>query len=852
MTRTRSTHSTLTLAITALVAAMAAERAVAQDAAAPAAAASAAAPAAPAPAPGAPADATGTPRTAASEKDLTQAQQVVVTGNARREGMLKKEAGYSITTADAEQIKDAAPTSTADLLKIVPGVFVETTGGESGANIRVRGFPEDGDSPYATIQMNSSPIFAAPSLSFLEGSSLFRIDDTIERVEVLRGGTSPIYGSGQPGVSVNFVQRKGNDAAEGDIRLSAGSGNLRRLDGYWSGPIASSWYATVGGFYGTSDGLRDTQFPSNRGGQLSALVTHKLDGGGELDLYARSMNVSSAWYTDVPLTGSADGKHVSAFPGVNPRTFTWYDDETRYATIETSPGATPGTFQIDMGRGRGPSLSTFGATLDQKIGSWSLNSKNGYTSGTVPTYGLVNGGVPTTLAAYIASQVVAANGDAGVVAAAGAPATGGSASYAGSGAAITDTSMMVAQIMPWSVDKRIQSFTDETHVSGELFKGNTLTVGAYFADYSSHDLWYLGNQELVTLDARPRLVDVKLDNGVLASNHGMTSSAFNFDLDADWNGRNTAGYVADEWKLTDALRVDAGARFETERLDGTSRNLSTGDLDGNPLTLYDNNLAYFNGGHTVYHWTGHATSWTLGANYDLSKQFSTFVRLNSGAHLPMFDDVRNGLHGSGIERISQAELGFNAVTSLYTAYLSIYTNKLKNSQFQQFQVGTGSSSFSATTESTGLEFEVNVRPVRNFDIAFSGDFARGRYVDSGNLSSNDVQRVPKVELRLTPSWRIPTDFGSLRLFGTWTHVGQRYSDPQNLQPLPAYDTLDLGASASLANGVDLRLAVNNATDTLGLTEGNPRVSGSGQGSSGAIMGRPLFGRTYMVSVGYSF
>jgi outer membrane receptor protein involved in Fe transport len=145
-----------------------------------------------------------------------------------------------------------------------------------------------------------------------------------------------------------------------------------------------------------------------------------------------------------------------------------------------------------------------------------------------------------------------------------------------------------------------------------------------------------------------------------------------------------------------------------------------------------------------------------------------------------------------------------------------------------------------------------VRPLRNFDLAFSGDFARGRYVDSGNLSGNQVQRVPKVDLRLTPSWRIPTDVGSFRLFGTWTHVGQRYSDPQNLQPLPAYDTLDLGASASLANGVDLRLAVNNATDTLGLTEGNPRVSGSGQGSGGAIMARPLFGRTYMVSVGYSF
>jgi iron complex outermembrane receptor protein len=842
MTRTRSNPSTLMLAITALVASMAAQRALAQEggAGAPEGAASAAA-----------ADAKSG-RTDKEEKDLTQVQQVVVTGNVRREGMLKKEAGYSITTADAEQIKDAAATSTADLLKIVPGVFVETTGGQAGANIRVRGFPEAGDSPYATIQMNGSPIYAAPSLSFLEGSSLFRIDDTVERVEVLRGGTSPIYGSGQPGVSVNFVQRKGTEDPEGDIRLTPGTGELRRVDGYYSGKLAEKWYVTVGGFYGTIVGQRNTEFPSDSGGQVSALITHKLDNGGELGLYARSMNVSSAWYTDVPVIGSVDGKTVTAYPGVDPRTFTWYDEETRSATIETSPGSTPGTKTIDMSRGRGPQLTTFGATLDQKVGDWALNSKANYTSGSVPTYGLVNGGTPVTLGAYIASQVAAANGDPNVVAAAGL-ATGGTASYSSNGAAIGDTGRMVALVGPWSVDKQIQSFTDETHASKEIFKGNTLTLGGYFADYSSHDLWYLGNQELLTLDARPRLVDVKLNNGVLASRNGMASSAFNFDLDARWSGRNVALYVADEWKVLDALRVDAGVRYENEKIDGTIQNMSTGDLDGNPLTMYDNNLAYFDGSHSTKSWSGSSPSWTLGANYDISKSYSTFVRVNNGVHFPMFDDVRSGLFGSGMEKIQQYEVGFNAVTSLYTAFLSIYTNRLKNSQSQAFQIGAGSTSFQATTQSTGLEFEATVRPLKNFDIGFSGDFARGRYVDSGNITSNKVARVPGTEIRVTPVYRIPTGFGTLRLLATYTHVGQRYSDAENLQPLPAYDTIDLGATASLSTGLDLRLSVTNVTNTLGLTEGNPRVAGSGQNAtSGAVMARPLFGRAYQASIGYTF
>ena len=824
------------LAITALMASLAAQRALAQ-APAPAAAASAS-------------EGDARADRTRDEKDLTQSQQVVVTGNARREGILKKEAGYSITTADAEQIKDAAPINTADLLKIVPGVFVETTGGQAGANIRVRGFPEAGDSPYATIQMNGSPIYAAPSLSFIEGSSLFRIDDTIERVEVLRGGTSPIYGSGQPGVSVNFVQRKGTDAPEGDIRLTAGDkgiGGLRRVDGYYSGKLADKWYMTVGGFYESSNGQRNTEFPSDRGGQLSANLTHKLDGGGELELYARTMSTSAAWYTDVPVTFSADGKSVSPYLGINPRTFTYYDSETRFATVETSPnpGGQPGTTTIDFSKGRGPTLTNLGVVLDQKIGDWAFNSKTSYTSGDAPSDGLVNGGPPQTLASYIAAKA-AANG-----------AASGTGTYVSSGAA-ADPNQMVMEVGAWEVRKKLQSFTEEAHVSKEIFKANTLTLGAYFADYSATDFWNLGNTELMTYENRPRLVDVALANGDKVSKYGLTSEAGFIDS-SSWNGRNSALYIADEWKLLDALRLDVGLRREHQSLTGTKANTTTGDLDGDATTLYDNGGSYISGGSTSY--AQHATknSWTLGANYDFSKQYSAFVRANSGVHLPMFDDVRsntggcsNGVNCADVEKITQFELGFNAVTSLYTAYLSLYTNKLKNSQSQVFSVTGVSTTFPSSSQSTGLEFEATVRPVSNFDISFSGDIARAKYVDSGPLTGKKVARMPGSEFRLTPSYRIPTDLGTFRLFGTYTRIAHRYSDAPNTQFLPGYGTLDLGAAASLADGLDLRLSITNVTNTLGLTEGNPRAAGSGLNTSNVAMARPLFQRAIQASVGYSF
>jgi iron complex outermembrane recepter protein len=828
------------LAITALMASLAVQRAMAQ-APVPAAAASASADAR--------ADRTR------DEKDLTQTQQVVVTGNARREGILKKEAGYSITTADAQQIKDAAPTDTADLLKIVPGVFVESTGGQAGANIRVRGFPEAGDSPYATIQMNGSPIYAAPSLSFIEGSSLFRIDDTIDRVEVLRGGTSPIYGSGQPGVSVNFVQRKGTDVPEGDIRLTGGdkgTGGLRRVDGYYSGKLADQWYMTIGGFYQSSDGERNTQYPSDRGGQLSANLTHKLDGGGELEIYARSMSTSAAWYTDVPVTFSADGKSVSPYLGINPRTFTYYDSETRFATLETSPNSAgqPGTTTLDFSKGRGPTLTNLGMVLDQKIGDWAFNSKTNYTSGDAPSDGLVNGGPPQTLGSYIAGKA-SANG-----------AASGTGAYVSNGGAV-DPNQMVMEVGAWEVRKKLQSFTEEAHISKEILKANTLTLGVYFADYSATDFWDLGSTELMTYENRPRLVDVALNNGDKVSKYGMTGQAGFIDS-SSWNGRNTALYIADEWKPLDALRLDVGVRREHQSLTGTMANTKTTDLDGDPTTLYDNSGSYISGGNTAFAESATKTSWTLGANYDFSKKYSAFVRANSGVHLPMFDDVRSntgqctaGVSCADVEKITQFEVGFNAVTSLYTAYLSLYTNKLKNSQSQVFSVTGQSSTFPSSSQSTGLEFETTVRPVRNFDITFSGDFARSRYFDSGDVSQGglnglQVARMPGSELRLTPSYRIPTDMGTFRLFGTYTRVAHRYSDAPNTQFLPGYGTLDLGASASLADGLDLRLSITNVTNTLGLTEGNPRASGSGLNTSNVAMARPLFERAIQASVGYSF
>src|SRR5690349_10737455 len=135
-------------------------------------------------------------------------QEVVVTASAQ--GVKKLDASYNIVSASQNDIAMANPASTAEIYKLSPGVWPEASGGQTGVNIDVAGFPlGGGDSPYFTTMVQGSPLYGAPALSFMDNSSLFRMDDTVERVEIVQGGTSALFGPAQPGATANFILRTG-------------------------------------------------------------------------------------------------------------------------------------------------------------------------------------------------------------------------------------------------------------------------------------------------------------------------------------------------------------------------------------------------------------------------------------------------------------------------------------------------------------------------------------------------------------------------------------------------------------------------------------------------------------------
>jgi len=778
------------------------------------------------------------------QEDTREMDRIVVSGTPRATGISKRDASFSITTATPEDIDDAAPRSTADLLKIVPGIWVEPTGGETGANIDVRGFPGGSDAPFVTFQIDGAPIFPPPTLSFLENSSLFRIDQTIEAVEVLRGGPSPVFSNGQPGATVNIIQKKGGPDFEALGRLSVGFQGEQRVDAFVSGPIAEDWYFSVGGFYRDDEGVRDTQFPANRGGQLSATLRHVFE-HGEFTLYGRHLDDENAFFTAIPLV-RREGGGIGAFPGFDPTEDTLLGRDFRRVNIQVTPGDPPGTISPDLAEGRGVDLNSFGGSLDLNFGEWSLSNRTSYLDGDTPTNGLFTGPNPQSLNEFIASTIDSVNDSPDVLDAAGGPATSGSANFVNGGQTV-DGDQQVISAGFWVVDKKIESFTNELRLSRELFPGNTLTVGTYYANYEADDQWFLGNNMLLTAEPNARRIDVTLDNGVEVTRQGFNGASF-FTLNANYEGDNLAGFIADEWEFADVWRLDLGLRVERQEVDGQVGNVTNTDLDDDPTTLHNNNASVFDGSFRQIDFDDTDYSWTAGLNYTINEQASVFGRVNTGYFFPQFDNLRDGQDNT--QEVDQYEIGFKTVTPLYSLFLTGFYNEFDGLPFQVFAEGQNITRIGGS-EAKGLEFEAQLRPFRDFDLHLTGNWMDAEYKDFGDDSGNRIRRQPKVQFRLTPNYYIHTDFADYRLFATWTHVGDRFSDIENQQKLPSYDTLDLGAIAYIGYNWELRVTATNITDELALTEGNTRVLGSGV-TDNVFLGRPLEGRNFETSLTFRF
>src|SRR3954464_13638538 len=106
-------------------------------------------------------------------------ERVVVTGTTG--GSSKMKSSVSISTLEGDAIKNSAPMSAAEVLRSVPGVRSESSGGEGNANITVRGVPiSAGGARYVQIQEDGLPVLQSGDFNFITPDSYVKIDGTLD------------------------------------------------------------------------------------------------------------------------------------------------------------------------------------------------------------------------------------------------------------------------------------------------------------------------------------------------------------------------------------------------------------------------------------------------------------------------------------------------------------------------------------------------------------------------------------------------------------------------------------------------------------------------------------------------
>src|SRR5690606_36016472 len=133
-----------------------------------------------------------------------------------------------ISTLTPRQLEQVNPRSTTEQLRYVPGFTrVESSGGEVNENISVRGIL---GVEYVMFMEDGLPVFPTMHTFFMNADNLFRMDENIRSIEVVRGGNSALFGSNTPGAIINYINKTGGPTFAGIIKLSGATEGLARYD----------------------------------------------------------------------------------------------------------------------------------------------------------------------------------------------------------------------------------------------------------------------------------------------------------------------------------------------------------------------------------------------------------------------------------------------------------------------------------------------------------------------------------------------------------------------------------------------------------------------------------------------
>ena len=205
----------------------------------------------------------------AAEDASAQIGEILVTARKREESL--QEIPLSITAFDASAIERNRIHTISDLAKYTPGLVFDGGFVPQDTRPQIRGLPATRGRPPVGILIDGIDV-SSESMLTAGGGMLanLRLLDT-ERIEVVKGPQSALYGRVAFGGAINYISKKPGDEVEGNFIADVGDYGQLELRGSVSGPVSDKVSLGFNAAYAEHDGYYENSLDGQKLGAFESV-----------------------------------------------------------------------------------------------------------------------------------------------------------------------------------------------------------------------------------------------------------------------------------------------------------------------------------------------------------------------------------------------------------------------------------------------------------------------------------------------------------------------------------------------------------------------------------------------------
>jgi len=241
----------------------------------------------------------------AQDRDIVDLSRIVVT--ASRMAQHDYKVASNVSVIDEQDIEASSARTVDEILKEALGVTIYDSGTPKTSNVDIRGFGDTANR-NVLILVNDRKVNSID----VSGPDMLQIPlESVERIEIIRGGGSVLYGDNAVGGVVNIVTKEGKGDFSGTVGMSGGSYDSSATDLEVSGEYKDisyylhSKYADAGGYRSNSDMLTK-DFNSRLGYRMSDKFKVSMAASWHEDDYGLPGGLSDTELASLGRRGSAD------------------------------------------------------------------------------------------------------------------------------------------------------------------------------------------------------------------------------------------------------------------------------------------------------------------------------------------------------------------------------------------------------------------------------------------------------------------------------------------------------------------------------------------------------------------